>query len=85
MVFLISKFGHWCGADCMQAGDLCTHSCTNALQPGYYCIDSAMLMHHDAPDRFKKYVSLINEGRTVKGMGGVMETISANAPLPYPL
>ena len=85
MVFLISRFGHWCGADCMQAGDLCTHSCTNALQPSYYCIDSAMLMHHDAPDRFKKYVSLINEGRIVKGMGGVMETISANAPLPYPL
>jgi len=43
---------------------------------------AAMLMHHDAPDRFEKYVSLINEGRTVRGMGGVMEAISANALLP---
>jgi hypothetical protein len=41
-----------------------------------------MMMLHDVPDRLEKYVSLINEGRTVGGMGGVMETISANALLP---
>lgn len=35
-----------------------------------------MLMHHDVPNRFEKYVSLINEGRTVRGMGGVMEMIT---------
>lgn len=44
-----------------------------------------MLMHHDVPDQFEKYVSLISEGRTIRGMGGVMETISANALLPDPL
>lgn len=38
-----------------------------------------MLMHHDVTDRVEKYVSLINEGRKVRVVGGVMETISANA------